>query len=178
MTRIAYIDESQRADRYIMAALAVEHGSAAAVRQQLRLLTPKGIARRHMVKESDPGRRKMLDTFRELPGSDVVVCVVSSKEPVNRRRTKALTALVTELIGGGLDRLVLDHVDLDQRRRDEQTLARTLHAAGRQGLVTYSHEPAHSTEPMLWVPDAAAWCAGRKDRWRHELIGWATVFDA
>jgi hypothetical protein len=31
---------------------------------------------------------------------------------------------------------------------------------------------------MLWVPDAVAWCTGRKDRWRHELDGWATILQA
>jgi len=38
VTRIAYVDESQRPDRYIVAALAVDHGSVEAVRRQLRLL--------------------------------------------------------------------------------------------------------------------------------------------
>ena len=178
MTRIAYVDESQRSDRYIVAALAVEHGSVAAVRQQLRGLAPRGVARRHMVKESDPTRRKMLETFKALPGTEVAVCVVVAQGPVQRRRQLALEALVAELVAGGLDRLVLDHVDADQRRRDEQTLARALRTGDRHEQVTYSHEPAHSTEAMLWVPDAAAWCAGRCDRWRHELVGWARVFDA
>jgi len=131
-----------------------------------------------MVKESDAERRKMLDTFKDLPGANVTICVVTSAGPVPTRRARAFDALVARLLEGGLDRLVLDHVDVAQQRRDRQTLGRALQAGPRHQAVTYSHEPAHSTEPMLWVPDAAAWCAGRRDRWRHDLDDWATTFTA
>jgi hypothetical protein len=175
MTRIAYLDESFEKGRYIVAAFAVDHRSVVDVRQQLRSHAPKGASRRHFVNESQSERRKMLDTFRALPGTEVLVWVETRTGSTLRRRHRALEAAVGLLLPGGLDRIVLDHVHAHQQAQDRQTLGRALNATALGRRVAYSHEPAHSTEPMLWVPDAAAWCARRTDRWRTELDGWASV---
>ena len=80
--------------------------------------------------------------------------------------------MLTAALGSlGVDRIVLDHTDASQRDRDRQVLAPLLARSG----VTYSHEVAHTTEPMLWIPDAIAWCAGAKAEWRSQLDGWVTI---
>jgi hypothetical protein len=163
--------ESQRGRRYLVAAMAAPVASVAAVRRELGHVAPRGRAsRRHFVKESDVERRKLLAVYRALPGIDVLVYEHRGGARALDQRERCLDLVATELLGRGACRLVLDHVDDAQRRRDRRVLARRLDGTG----VSYGHEPAHSREPMLWVPDAAAWCAGRSD-WRSHIDGWATI---
>ena len=170
--RAVYIDESQRKDRYAVAAAVVASRMAGAVRREVQLLGPRGcgLQRRHFVRESAAVRRKMLAAFRGLVGLDVLVYeVIGASRPVQARE-RCVDLLIAELLGGGISRVVLDHVEDAQRRRDRQVLARRLDGTA----ISYGHEPAHSREPMLWVPDAIAWCAGRSE-WRRELAGWVTI---
>jgi hypothetical protein len=170
VTRVAYLDESQRPGRYTIAAMAVDHAAMTTVRRRPRAVAPRGVARRHFVKESDSSRKQLLDVFSLLTGVEHLVVVGSGGDPVLRLRERCLEAMALHLYRGGLDRLVLDHVEAVQQRRDRSVLARALSGTG----VSYSHEPAHSTEPMLWPPDAIAWCPGRQE-WRHHLNGWVST---
>jgi len=173
VSRIAYLDESQRAGFYAPAAIALPHGQVAVARRMVRsIAVPGGRRRRHFVKEEDRDRKQMLATFRQLPGA-TTVCVSTGHTSVVGCRAKLLAVLVRHLASEGLDRLVLDHVDDGLRKRDRQVLWNVL---GRQSEVAFSHEVAHTDEPMLWVPDAVAWCAGR-DGWRTELDGWVTIVE-
>lgn len=170
MSRVAFIDESQRGDFYALASIALPHRHIGTARKAVRSLAPTKVARRHFTKESEPVRRRMLDVFRDLPGTSVVA-VSKGHRSVTACRSELLSHLVTYLLGRGLDRIVFDHVDDAGRRRDLQTLWNTL---GRRSRITYDHEVAHTTEPLLWVPDAIAWCAGRPE-WRGQLDGWVTT---
>jgi len=169
MTRNAYVDESQRRSGYAVAAVSIEHRSVAEVRHALREMAPDGRSRRHFVKESDKTRRQMLKVFRDLPGCSTDVVVTTARGSVVEQRARCLGALAVTIMANGLDRLVLDHVEPTQQRRDRQTLAPVL---GR--TATYAHELEHSAEPMLWIPDAVAWCVGRRG-WFRELDGWVIV---
>ena len=127
-----------------------------------------GRRRRHFVKEEDRDRKQMLAVFRELPGASIV-CISTKHTSVIECRATLLRTLAAHLIDGGISRIVLDHVDDTQQRRDRRTLAAVL----RGTTVTYGFESPQSTEIMLWVPDAVAWCAGRAG-WRSDLQGWVT----
>lgn len=169
---IAYIDESQRGRRYLMAAAAIDSRSTNEVRKALGQLRPSGgQARRHFHKESDVMRRKLLEAYRALPGVSIVVADDRGGTPAIDQRRRCLTVLVEALLELGVERLVFDHADSTQRNRDRQVLARLLARTG----VTYSHEVAHSPNMMLWVPDAVVWCAGAKPEWRAQLDGWVTI---
>lgn len=170
MTRIAYLDESQRRGSYAIAAFAIPHGSVRLARMMVRsVAVTDGRRRRHFVKEEDRDRKQMLTTFRDLPGASVV-CISANPTSVPACRAELLGVLVGHLLVGGLDRIVLDHVDDNTQRRDRRVLVKTL----RGTRISYGFEPPHSTEMMLWVPDAVAWCAGRNE-WRHELRDWVTT---
>lgn len=172
MSRIAFVDESQRTGFYALAAIAIPHSHVTEVRKALQTIAVRDgqRRRRHFVKEEDRDRKHMLDLFRGLPGASTV-CVSTTHTSIPRCRHQLLSTLVTHLLDGGLDRLILDHVDDKQQRRDKQTLWQIL---GRNSDISFSHEIAHSTEPLLWIPDAIAWCAGRSD-WRDQLDGWVTT---
>lgn len=169
---VAFVDESQRGQRYLMAAVAVEATKVGSVRQELVPLRPAGgTARRHFTKESDAQRRKMLVTFRSLPGTKFIVADNRSNASTIDKRRQCLTTVVHELLDLNVARIVLDHIDETQQARDRQALAPLLNP----GDVSYSHEVAHSVEPLLWIPDAIAWCAGAKPEWRHQIEGWVTI---
>lgn len=166
MTRIAFIDESQRQGFYALAAIAVPHANVAKARREIRRLAPRQVVRRHFVKESNQVRKEMLATFAALPAASYA-CLTTASLPVVEQRALLLRTLVIDLVAGGLDRLLLDHVDDAQQRRDRQVLAHALRGID----VAYDFGPPHTSEPMLWAPDAIAWCAGRRD-WRPQLDGW------
>ena len=172
MSEIAYIDESRRRPRYLLAAALIDHQAVATVRQAVRTLAPRGgSTRRHFVRESDASRRKCLAAYRALDGVTVLIYEHRGHgQPPVHQRAECLELMASELLGRSIDRLILDHVDDAQRRRDRQLLGRRLDGTG----ISYSHEPAHSTEALLWLPDAAAWCAGRPE-WRQQLHDWATI---
>jgi hypothetical protein len=167
-----YVDESQRKGRYLVAAMAVDPGRSSAVRRELRLVAPRGsgTTRRHFVKESNADRRKLLGAYKALDGVDVGVWEVLGDGTSVERRARCLDQMVSDLLAVGISRIVLDHIDEGQQVRDRQLLARRL----RGTTVSYDHEVAHCREPMLWVPDAVAWCAGLAD-WRRELDDWVTI---
>jgi len=172
MTRNAYVDESQRDTGYVMAAVSVDHGSVADVRRELALLAPKGAMRRHFVRESDQAKRRMLAAFGELPGVEVVAIRTGAIGTVIEQRSRTLRSLVALVQAGGLDRIVLDHVEPLQRSRDRRDISQVL----RGSRTLYGHEPSHSTEPLLWIPDAIAWCIGRRD-WRARIDPWVKVHE-
>lgn len=115
-------------------------------------------------------RRKVLGVFRELVGVELLVYETTGACRTIEARARCLDLMMAELLGGGISRVVLDHVEHTQRRRDRQLLARRLDGTA----ISYGHEPAHSREPMLWIPDAIAWCAGRQE-WRRALAGWVAI---
>jgi hypothetical protein len=169
---VAYVDESQRSSHYLMAAVAIDSSTLAEVRRVVGQFRPGGgQARRHFVKESAATRRKLLDAYRALPGVSIVVADDQRGDSAVDQRRRCVSLLVGALLPFGVDRIVFDHTDSVQRDRDRQVLAPLLAQTG----VAYSHEVAHTTEPMLWIPDAVAWCAGAKPEWRAQLEGWVTI---
>ena len=124
------------------------------------------------MKESNADRRKLLAAYRSMAGVEVGVWEALGDGPSVDRRARCLDRLLTDLLDGGISRIVLDHIEEVQRVRDRRLLARRL----RGMAVSYSHEVAHCREPMLWVPDAVAWCAGLPD-WRRDLEGWVTLHE-
>lgn len=172
MTRNAYLDESQRSHLYAVAAVAVEHRAVADVRRAVGTLAPRGISRRHFVREMDSTRRRMLEVFANLDGIEVTAMTTTTSGTVIEQRSRCLAALASDLVAGGVDRLVLDHVEDSQRRRDRRDLARAIRGTD----ASYGPEPDHSSEALLWIPDAVAWCVGRKG-WRPSLRGWVRIFE-
>lgn len=157
MTRNAFVDESQRKDLDAVAALAVPHANVAATRQAVtRSLAVPGRVRRHFVREPDTARRTMLAAFAALPDVAVLVVTTPGLGRVIDQRARCLAFLAAALVEDGLSHLTLDHIDPTQAARDRHALYPALAAVGAE----YHHEPEHSTEPLLWVPDAVAWCVG------------------
>jgi hypothetical protein len=91
---------------------------------------------------------------------DAFIYVTRLKDSVTARRL-CLEAIAEDLSVSAVDRLVLDlaegHVAADKR---------TLFEATRRlgSKMRYEHRRS-KTEPMLWVPDAVAWCYSHRGDW-------------
>lgn len=168
----AFLDESQRAGGYVIASALISHAEVQGVRRALRAVAPKGRARLHFVRESESSRRKLVAVFAALEGVRVVAVRTGLPGPVIAQRERCLGRLAEHLSASNVDRVLLDHVEPHQQRRDRAILHPRLHASGTE----FSHLDDHSAEPMLWIPDAVAWCVGHPV-WRREVDEWVEVID-
>ena len=159
-----FIDES-KSRHYVLAAAEVSREDFAAHRAELRSLVLPGQRRLHFAKESDPRRRAILTALTRL---GVRVHVIEST--VKREAPAREDCLVT-LIGGLRARtaigLVLER-DASIERSDHRILYRELSTRGLRDHVEYRHEDPHR-EPLLWIPDAVAWCWTRGGDWRRRI---------
>lgn len=149
-----FVDESKAKGLLVAAAVCVS-GDVNEYRKRMRGLLLAGERRVHFKKESDPRRRKIVATIAEM---DLNVRLYGrTTDDADGRRT-CLEAVVRDAAPTA-ERLVIE--------RDESTLTfdrRVLFdATRRHGCVsTLTYELlAPSGDPMLWIPDAVAWCFNR-----------------
>jgi hypothetical protein len=93
--------------------------------------------------------------------------VYTSQASGETARRRCLERLVRDLLDIGATRLVLE-----SRASGDRLDQRVLRGAtGKQpsgtGLL-YEHLKPHE-EPLLWVPDAVAWCYGNGGDWRRRV---------
>ena len=126
----------------------------------------RGQSRIHFKKESPARRRHIVKVLITLPVRLDVYDATSVRD-VRQARFECLTRIVADLASRQAHRLVVEQDDslIDADRR---VLFRAVHAAGAADRLAYVHMKARS-EPLLWIPDAAAWCWTRGGSWQ-ELI--------
>ncbi|MGH3753262.1 MAG: hypothetical protein ACRDRP_11295 [Pseudonocardiaceae bacterium] len=66
--------------------------------------------------------------------------------------------LVPQLIGLGVIELTIEQIE-GSEARDRKYIREALVAMGWKSDLTYAHKDPVG-EPMLWVAEAIAWCAG------------------
>lgn len=156
----AFVDESQRRD-YIICAAVVSPNDLASIRASLRNLLLPGQRRLHFVDESKQRRRKCLSVMAELP-LHARIYTTSGNESV--ARGQLLDHLLNDLIPLQCERLVIESRGAAQDSRERRRIAALI--THREATpFTYHHMKPHE-EPMLWVPDAIAWAHGAGREWR------------
>jgi hypothetical protein len=161
----AFVDETTQGGLVLAVAL-VEERDLAAVRSVMRALCLPGQFRIHFKKENH-GRRGRITSA--ICGTGVAVDLYDA-----RRRTMSATArlvclerLVADLAEQDCHRLVIEQVDSYVHTDQGALFAAAREAAVSQSL-TYEHLPPRS-EPLLWIPDAAAWCWTHGEEWRRRI---------
>ncbi|MBV9143340.1 MAG: hypothetical protein JO115_20890 [Pseudonocardiales bacterium] len=81
--------------------------------------------------------------------------------------SKCWTKLVPQLVELGVTELTIERVQGGETR-DRRDIRAALKAIGQGQELTYQHVDA-TGEPMLWVADAVAWCAGAGSHWRMRI---------
>lgn len=155
----AFVDESIRGQRYLMACVLVDARNLVEVRRSMTAFA--GVGRRlHFHQELDSARRGALELIAALPVR-VTVAVCTRRHGVSEfeARDLCLAALVRELQSQAVLRLIIETRQDD--RDDHRTILRTREA---EPTLSFEHRSG-SDEPILWVADAVAWAYGAGQRW-------------
>jgi hypothetical protein len=150
----AFVDESIRGQRYLMACVLVQARDLPKMRADMSELAGTKSSRVHFNAELDSRRQTLLQTFAELPiESFVVTCQRRHGVTEFEARSRCLASIVATLQLRSVDRLVIEN-DVD----DERTIHRQ-----REPRLVFEHRRG-TDEPLLWIPDGVAWAVGAGPR--------------
>lgn len=169
MTVHAFVDESERGDRYLLTAAIVDPGDLGRLRQLLRGLLMRGQVELHFYKEKEARRRQIADA---IVRAGARVWIYSAPIPrgrggAERARQACLARLIKDLRKVSAHRLVLDsRQDIDIN--DQQTIRHAIGPWPKGVALTYEHTNSRS-EALLWLADAIGWCYGAGNPWRARV---------
>jgi hypothetical protein len=166
----AFSDESERADRLILAVVIASPGATRRIRTEMRRLLLPGQRRIHTSDESARRRRLLLDTIGQLDDLHATALCLRRPLGVGRVRGRRLVLQVaTQLIvTEGVVAWTLDDQDPAQLARDRATIAGALARLRAGTTLSYDHRP-NDSDPMLWVADAVCWGVGAGGHWRRRI---------
>jgi len=159
----AFVDETKVRGLTVVTAI-FEPRDLAHARSVMNSLRMKGQERLHFKSERDSRRRQIMTAICELP---VVVDIYDTWPATTTReaRPAVLHRLIADLASNGAHRMVLEQDD-SVMHADRRTLYESVRAHGVEGRLVYEHLRAKS-EPLLWIPDAVAWCWVKDNNWRE-----------
>lgn len=162
MTVHAFLDESQRRNRYLLCAALCTSSDLTTARKSLTGLRKPGQRRIHFATESDRRRRRILT---ELSGLRLAVTMYMTDHPDQRRaRAAVIQRLATDLDANQVRTLTIE----SRQGQDHADRASVYGALGPAPSFEYRHLTPYE-EPLLWVPDAIAWAYGKSNDWRRLL---------
>ena len=161
----AFVDESIRGQRYLMACVLVQAHDMLVMRADVGTLAGTKSSRVHFNAELDSRRQVLLETFAGFSiESFVVVCRRRHGVTEFQARTRCLAYIVGALQLRSIDRLVIES------RQDDVDDERTIHRhRQREPRLVFEHRRGVD-EPLLWIADGVAWSVGAGPRW-SDLLG-------
>lgn len=150
----AYIDEC-KGKGYIFAVNLVNPKSQTALRELLNKQLLPGQRSVHFRKESFRRRKALIKRISNMGFRLVILKSVSSKP--NQARQILIRHLVKVSPGFQIDYLVFE-LDITSVQQDSKLLS------DLRSSLNWDHRQRHQ-EPLLWVPDAVAWCLNRGGEW-------------
>jgi hypothetical protein len=162
----AFVDESTRNRRYLMAVAVVDPSNLRTLRRDLCGLLLPGQRELHFYREKPARRRQLADVIARMPVEvHVYSCGCDRYEEPARRQ--CLTRLTEDLLKRSAHRLVIDSRQ-NKDVHDERTLRRVLGPYPRSSELAYEHVDSAS-EALLWIADITAWCHGAGGDWRRRV---------
>jgi hypothetical protein len=164
----AFIDESGRDRRYFICVAVVDPAGLAPARKQLSSLLLPGQRELHFKTEKPPRRRLLADRISRLPLVTHIYETARTPKTEEQDRQRCLKQAMHDLVELRAHRVVLDSRD----HRDTHDRATIYHALGHQPperQLTHEHADSASV-PLLWIPDAVAWCYGAGGDWRRRVM--------
>ncbi|WP_431875230.1 hypothetical protein [Amycolatopsis sacchari] len=163
----AFIDESGREGAYIVCVSVVDPAQLVPTRKQLAALLLPGQRELHFKKEKPRRRRLLADRIAALPAISWIYTTSCTPKTEEQDRQRCLAEAVRDLVAAGAHRVVIDSRQ-EQDRHDETTIYRALGGRPSETGVVYEHHESTAT-PLLWIPDAVAWCYGAGGDWRRRV---------
>lgn len=173
-TRLVFVDESVRSNRYLLCGVTVDGSDAGQLRREVRSMLLAGQRRLHFKLEGKRRRRVLLD---QLVALDLDVSIVQSRitheHSAEDARASCLGVIVEEAQADGqAATLYIERRDgLDQY--DRETIVR---ARRREPALNFEHLRPHG-DPLLWIPDAFAWAVGARGDWLDRVRDGVTIQD-
>ena len=159
-----FVDET-KSGRFVVVVAAVSSSALSSARKDLRQHLRSGQRSLHFTKESNSSRRGALKIIADLP-IEVTVYRVVGKHGLRDSRELCIRALARDAVTAQPRRIVLERDDSLQIH-DERWLYEELGPGNRRD-TEFQHLNRHD-DPMLWVPDAIAWCIQKGRPWVDEV---------
>ena len=166
MTVHAFVDESARNGRYLIAAAVADPSNVRRLRQSMCQLLLPGQRELHFYREKPVRRRQLADAIARLP-IEVHIYTRTWKGDVEPARQDCIQRLAQDLLVRRAHRLVIDTRN-ERDLHDQRTLRRVLGPHPVASQLVYEHVDS-ATESLLWIADAAAWCHGAGRDWRQRI---------
>lgn len=163
MTTWVYLDETKRSG-YVVAAASITDPTAA--RRVVRSLILPGQRRVHMVRERQARKRQIIDAICALAVTTTIYDAGHHHPSELAARAACLRALLADLKGG--DTSLTIEQDDGLVRHDNRWLIEATRATGQRDTLRYEHRQA-SVEPLLAIPDIAAWAWTKGGDWRRRV---------
>lgn len=158
--KIAYIDECKQPP-YILVMFMLSPVQLASFRKLLIGFRLQGQRSVHFATES-PRRRRLI--LKSLLDFEVDVLVYRSRfKKGNKARETLLRRIVSDAEKLQIQSVFLDY-DSTTVKFDNQVLRHWLSLSRSTSWPLWDHLERHQ-EPLLWVPDAVAWCLNRGGEW-------------
>ena len=162
--RHVLVDESMRSGYLLVAAVVLPENVRATRRGIMDLVEP-GQRRLHMVKQSEPRKRAVLQRLTDLGVTAALYQAGQDYKTNIARRRACLEKLVVDAVADGAVRLCLETAtgvdERDQRQLVELTRRLRVH-----DTLVYEHAHA-SSEQLLAAPDAIAWAWTKGGEWKR-----------
>jgi hypothetical protein len=172
--RLAFVDESLRPGRYLLACVAVPFADAGELRRSVNGLLMSGERRLHLQRESKRRRRQILEDIAGLD-LDATVYVAGHRDgrSAEGARADCLEQVVVDLQAAAADTQLF----IERREgADDRDRATIIASRARTPLLNFEHLDPHA-DPLLWVPDCLAWAVGARGEWVKRVSGTVRVVD-
>ncbi|MFF1817477.1 hypothetical protein ACFVWG_09280 [Kribbella sp. NPDC058245] len=157
-----FVDEN-KSKGLLMAAAYCRAGDVAVHRKALRQLLLPGQERLHFSHERPARRRQILGLITSF---GVVVDIYITDRSTLADRRRCLEAIVRDCAGSA-ERLIAE-MDESLYESDLRTIREAAHRFGCHETLRWSILVAKA-DPLLWVPDAVAWCWARGGDWKQAV---------
>jgi len=153
----SFIDESVRGSKYLLAAVIVDHTRHQDIRRELKSLRQFGRSSLHMHREVIGRKRLIASPVAQME----ITCVLAVQELSGQSLMSARIKCLNELSGHELVRSTsqLTLETSNSIELDKKILSNS--AYGFSGKFPHYRHLSSAQEPLLWLPDIIAWCAGK-----------------
>lgn len=150
-----------------MVAVTVAPNDVTSARSMMQGLAMGGQRRVHFKTERDSRKKQIKNVICGLGVTATAYVTAPGRGEVDARRA-CIESLIADHGAGA--RLVIE-TDDSMLQHDRRALFDARAKAGSK--IEYLHQRAHE-EPLLWIPDALAWCLTAGGHWRRGLEGFVT----
>lgn len=160
-----FVDES-KARGYLFAATSVLTQDVVSARKRMVQLRLRGQHRIHFSKEDPRRRRLLIGSIRAIPATTVIYDASAIRNH-KQARTACIEALIADAAVQGAREVILEEDD-SLITEDQHDLFQQVQKVGCLGRLRYAHMKPRA-EPLLWIPDAVAWCWAKGGDWRQRI---------